>query len=105
MDNVEHIVPQLVGFSYVSVEATLRFFVEGGPVDVADVALTFFVVLHLVLGVPQQCKGVDHDTCQYVEHDDVDHNVETCIVEKFYCVLLGGLLVVDGFRVVTNASS
>ena len=72
MDDVEDIAPEVVVLADVPIEAPLAQLVEDEPVLVADEADVFRVHLQVLLLFSHLCEGVNDDTEEDVEQDDVD---------------------------------
>ena len=104
MNDVVHIVPEVVVVLDVLVKATFRLLVEVFSSDVANVTERLLVLYYFFLLVPQLREGVNDDTRQNVQHDDVHDDVEACVVEQLDEVVLR-VLVVLRFGVVADSST
>ena len=58
------------------------FLLEGLTIDVADVAVIFFVVLQVVGDVSQGGEGVEHDTRDDVAEEDAEEDAVDRVVEE-----------------------
>ena len=81
-------------FRDVGLEA-ISFFIEGESVKVADEALVFHIVFDEFLLFAQLGKGIDNNTEQNVKQDNLNQDVERCIVEKFDEILVHLVRIVD----------
>ena len=105
MKYVEDVIPLVVVFAYVSVEATLGTFIKDEPILVADETDVFCVHLKVFFLLTHACKSVDDDTEQNVQKNNLDENLKTEIVRKLYEVLGILFLVVNHFGVVADAAA
>ena len=58
------------------------FLLEGLTIDVADVAVIFFVVLQVVGDVSQGGEGVEHDPRDDVAEEDAEEDAVDRVVEE-----------------------
>ena len=80
MDNIEDILPKVVVCLNMSVKTAFRVLFKNQSLKVANIANIVHVFVILSLLVSQSSKGVDDDTKDNVQRDDVDDNVERTVM-------------------------
>jgi hypothetical protein len=108
MDDVEHVLPEVVIVLNVLVETALATFavvVEDKFLDVADIADVLHVIVISTNGVSQRGEGVNNNTENNVQARDIDNNLETSIMHKLDQVLLLIVFVMDNRSNITNTTT
>lgn len=104
VDNVLHVLPQVVIASDMSHEASLCLLVKGQTLMVTNVASVFLVFVHVVPLLAQLSEGVDNNTEKNVVKDNLDQQEEGDINKELDYESLH-VSVVDLFSVVTDTST
>jgi hypothetical protein len=80
MHNVVDIFPEVVVVLNVADETTLSILVEDKALEVAYITLVEHIVVIATLFISQLCEGVDNNTEDNVEANNVDDDLESHIM-------------------------
>ena len=105
MNNIEHILPEIVIFSNMPGEATVSSSFEDKVLDVADVASVERIEIIFGFLITKLGKRVYDDSENDVQTDDVDNDLESSIMHKLKEVFLCLIIEMHRLSDITNTTT
>jgi hypothetical protein len=76
MNNIEHILPEIMILLNVPLESTFRILIKDETLKITNIANVVHVLIILGLLISQCSKRVNNNTENDIETDDIDNNLE-----------------------------
>lgn len=104
MHDVIYIVPEAVIKLNMAFKPAKLLLLELKAQLVADITVIRFVEVHSSFLFSEICKGINDNTKENVQENNLDQDMEGSILSQLDCILLWLVLVMDRFSIVADAT-